>query len=106
MEASQLPTNYYKKARLYYKISLGIFLWISLFAPIFKQVNIHPLIEAGVTAIPMMANIYLIPTGIYSLIKSYTTKEPFNRFKIIYVAVYSLYVLFIIWIISDIVKFI
>lgn len=109
MEASNITYKYYKKSRLFYRLAFYICIWISLYSSLFTEINIHPIISALAIVLPVLAVYVLVPMGLFYIIKSYTNKEPFNRFRMFYLAghVFFLIILagFAVAIVTDINKF-
>ena len=106
MQETELHSQYYKKAKLYYRVSLLLLLWIVLFSGIVKQIRLNTIIQALIILLPVLAIVLLIPIGAFFLAKSYVVKEQFNRYKILYVAGYLLFIIFLIFILSDAVRFV
>jgi hypothetical protein len=94
MESTTATYKYYKKSRLYFRIALYTLVWISLYSSLFKNLNIHPIFGALAIVFPALAVYILVPMGIVCTIRSYTNKEPFNRFRLPYL-IGHLFLLFI-----------
>ena len=96
--------KYFNKAKLYYKITFFGFIWIILFSQIFKE--IYPIIAAFLIVIPFLGEFVVVPLGLFCVVKSYTTKEPFHRYRLLYLMGYLFFAIillgFIIAITSDI----
>lgn len=74
--------KYYNKAKLYYKYTFFIFIWIILFSQVYKLIN--PIIAAILMVFPFLAEYVIVPIGLRFVIKSYISKEPFHRYRLLY----------------------
>ncbi|SEO70082.1 hypothetical protein SAMN05428947_103463 [Mucilaginibacter sp. OK283] len=107
MEAGNSAYKYYKKSRLFYRLAFYTCVWIALYSSLFNGIN--PIIGAFAILLPVLAVYVLVPMGLFYIIKSYTHKEPFNRFRMYYFAGHLFFLViligFAIVIITDISKF-
>ena len=106
MQVVESPSKNYKKSKLYYRISSLLFLWLLLFAEVIKQISLNAIVQALIFVLRVFAILVLTPLGIFFLVKSYSTKEPFSRYRILYAVGYLLFVIFLIFILIDIVRFV
>jgi len=82
--------KYYNKAKLLYKISFLIFIWLILFSQIVNQIN--AIIGAILIVLPFIGEYVIVPLGLIYLIKSFTNKEPFHRYRIFYLIGYIFFI--------------
>jgi hypothetical protein len=96
--------KYYYKAKLYYKLTFFGFIWIILFSQVYKVIN--PIISAVLLVLPVLGEYVIVSIGLICIIKSYTNREPFQRYRLLHLIGYLFFaiiqVLFILSILGDI----
>jgi len=88
-KASDLNTHvlskYFIKSKKLYRYSAYIFLWLILFTQISKAIGLDGGIPNAVfVGLPGIALYIITPLGIFYAIKSYTSKEPYYKYRAFY----------------------
>jgi hypothetical protein len=78
------PQKNFNIAKFCYKISFYAFIWIIAVSQLFKVMQINALISGIVILLPFLAIYMLVPFGLFFVIKSFVVKEPFHRYRILY----------------------
>lgn len=95
--------KHFIRAKKYYRIVFGLFVWTILFAQIFKRIEINTIVQSLLIAIPVLAAFVLVPLGLFNLIKSYTQKEPSNKYRTFFLIGYIFFLLIILTLILPII---
>lgn len=103
------PQRNFNISKFCYKISLYSFLWIVVVSQLDKVLEINGVIAAFAVVLPFFAIFILIPCGLFFVIKSFVVKEPFHRYRILYLIGHLFFLLimigFVVAIVSDISKY-
>jgi|GEM_PF-2940937 len=78
-------SKYFKKSKSLYRYSAYTFLWVLLFTQISKAIGLNDGISNAVfVGIPGLSLYIITPLGIFYSIKSYTSKEPYYKYRAFY----------------------
>jgi hypothetical protein len=78
------PQKNFNIAKFCYKISFYLFIWLIAFTQLSKIMQVNALVSALLVVLPVLAVYVLIPCGLFFVIKSFVVKEPFHRYRILY----------------------
>ncbi|MFD0751634.1 hypothetical protein ACFQZS_15895 [Mucilaginibacter calamicampi] len=83
-QSAYISPKYFSKSKGFYRYSAYIFLWVILYPQIAKAIWPSGIMDAFFMAIPTLALYIITPVGIFYSIKSYTAKEPYNKYRAFY----------------------
>ena len=95
--------KYFIKSKKYYRVVFVLFVWTILFAQIFKRIDVNVIIQSTLIVLPILATYVLVPMGLVNLIKSYSKKEPSNKYRAFYLIGYIIFLLIILSLIFSII---
>jgi hypothetical protein len=103
------PQKNFNNSKFCYKVSFYAFIWVIFFTQVSKALQINALVSAILVVLPVLAIYVLIPCGLFYVIKSFVVKEPFHRYRILYLMGHLFFLLMMVGIIvaisNDVSKF-
>lgn len=101
MTNSDNPQKYFYKSKFYYKITFYGFIWVLLLTQVYKIIN--PIIASILIVVPVLGAFVIVPLGSSYLIKSFTNKEPFHKYRILYLIGYLFFALILLGLVVSLV---
>ncbi|MDN5286849.1 MAG: hypothetical protein JWR38_3123 [Mucilaginibacter sp.] len=92
--------KYFYKSKYYYKLTWYTFLWVVLFTQVTKSLNINAIIGALLLLIPLLGIYIMVPMGIFYIVQNYKNKEPYNKYRALYLIGHLLFLFILIAIIA------
>jgi hypothetical protein len=83
-----ISSKYFSRAKTLFRITIFSFLGATILSWMFKGTSVNPEVADIVTGLPLLMAYILVPIGFIYLVKSYRKKEPFNRYRILYLTGY------------------
>ncbi|SHN08746.1 hypothetical protein SAMN05216524_105119 [Mucilaginibacter sp. OK098] len=103
------PQRNFNISKFCYKVTFYLFIWLIAFTQLSKLMQVNAIVSALLVVLPVLAICVLIPCGLFFLIKSFVMKEPFHRYRILYLIGHLFFLLIMIGMIvafsSDIARY-
>jgi hypothetical protein len=100
---------YFYKSKYLYRLTWYTLLWVCLYTQLAKALNINFLINAVLTVFPALGFCMMVVIGTSYIVKSYSNKEPYNKYRAFYLFGFLFFsfliIAFVVAIIGDISRF-
>jgi len=78
------PQKNFNKSKFCYKVTFYLFIGLMLFTQLNRVLKINGIISALLISLSVVAMFAFVPCGLFFVIKSLVKKEPFHRYRILY----------------------
>lgn len=103
------PQKNFNKSKFCYKVSFYLFISLILFTQLNRVLKINDIISALLISLSVLSMFAFVPCGLFFVIKSFVKKEPFHRYRILYLIGHLFFLLLLlallIGVANDIAKF-